>query len=393
MRCLYAKAVFGEEEKKAVADALENGWLGEGKKVREFEDIFKGMTGKPYAVSVNSGSSANFLAIKSLDLPEGTGVVTPALTFNTVVSPIVMNGLVPVFMDVDPRLFVASLADVSAAVASSPVLVSAVMIPHLIGNCAEIAEIADYCRNEGLKLIEDCCDTVGSRYDGRYVGSFGDAATHSFYASHHVTAAGGGGMVLFKDAGAYETAISFRDWGRGDVYAPGTPQDVVEDIDRRFTAELDGIMYDQKFFYRHAGINMKMIELEAAFGVAQMRKLETFNAKREENFSYLVSKLSASGKLLFPRTFPKAAPSWLAFPVLVDGLDRNALVRHLEKNGIQTRMIFSGNITRHLPYRRYLKEFPGADCVMRDGFLVGAHHGMGKEECDHIISKIEEFIV
>lgn len=394
MRCLYAKAVYGNEEKLAVLEALERGWLGEGEKVKEFEDVFKRMTSKGFAVSTNSGSSANYLALRSLGLPAGSGVITPALTFNTVVSPILMNDLVPVFADVKPGLYVLRLEDVERAYHQSPTDVSAVMVPHLIGNCAEIDEIAAFCTAKGLALIEDCCDTVGSRYAGGYVGSFGDAATHSFYASHHITAAGGGGMLLLKESSGHEKAVSIRDWGRGDVYKAGTPQDVVEDIDRRFSEELDGIMYDKKFIYRHAGMNMKMIELEAAFGVEQMKKLGDFNAIREKNFSMMTERLMGVNGLILPESLPAAQPSWLAYPIMTgDSVDRNALVRHLEKAGVQTRMIFSGNITRHQPYSVFYEQFPGADAVMRSGFLVGCHHGMGEAEVDYIVSKIKEFIV
>lgn len=394
MRVLYAKAVYGAEEMLAVQQALLDGWLGEGKKVKEFEDYFKKLTSKPYAAAVNSGSSANYLALKSLNLPVDSCVITPVLTFNTVLSPILMNGLRPVFFDVESGMYVASVKAIEKAHADS-VNVSAVMIPHLIGNCAEIAEIRSFCDAHGLKLIEDCCDTIGSTYAGKAVGSYGHAATFSFYASHHITAAGGGGMVLFEDGDALTTAMSVRDWGRGDVYAPGTDQAVIEDIDRRFTAEIDGIRYDQKFFYRHPGVNMKMIEVEAAFGIEQMKKLESFNEQRKRNFDYLMKELSPMERFfVLPKSYPEANPSWLAFPLMLhDGDKRNDLVRHLEKRGVQTRMIFSGNITRHYPYRHYLRDFPGADMAMRKGFLVGAHHGMGKNECDHIVESICEFLL
>lgn len=396
MRVLYAKTNYGQEEKNAVLKVLDDGWLGDGRKVAEFENAVKSFVGKKYAIAVSSGSMANYLAFAALGLPGNSEVITPALTFNTVVSPLVLHRLIPRFVDVDPGVYTLDVRRVKEAFV--PDVTRAVMAPHLIGNTAEIAEIAAFCREKNIYLIEDCCDTLGTKYQDQVVGSFGDISTFSFYASHHITAAGGGGMILTDDGELYEKIVSLRDWGRGDVYNPATDQKIVEDIDRRFSVELGGVPYDIKFFYKYLGLNAKMIEIQGAFGVEQMKKLEDFNYRRAWNFDTLRRLLvKHEDKFILPQSRPNSLPSWLAFPLIVkDGVPfkRKDLVVFLEKNGIQTRMIFSGNITAHAPYEQFAGQgpFPGADLVMRGGFLVGAHHAMNYDDCVYIAGKIDEFI-
>lgn len=387
-KIFYALAVFGDEEKRAVADALNAGRLGSGKLVAEFERRIAGRFGKQFGIATNSGSSANLLSLAALNLPPQSQVITPATTFATTFAPIIQLGLEPVAIDVEAGTYQADLERVERAITSRA---SAVLIPQLIGNAADLARLRAICDRHGLRFLDDSCDTIGTTVHGKPSGAYSDVSTTSFYASHVITAAGMGGMVLTDSEEVRDRVICMRDWGRvGDDR---------EDFDERFTFELDGIPYDKKFLYASLGYNMKMPEVAAAFALAQEEKLDGFLATRRRNFDHLVQRLRVHERhLVMPRSEAGVRARWLAAPFMMTAetpYTRYDLLRHLEANGIQTRVIFSGNIVRHPAYRGRLAAPAGdlavADAVMARGFLLGAHHGMTPQEVDIVADTVDEF--
>jgi CDP-6-deoxy-D-xylo-4-hexulose-3-dehydrase len=364
---------YGEEEIKAVEECLRDGWLaGFGPKSKQFEESISKEFGKKYGVFVNSGSSACLLALACLELEKGAKVITPALTFSTTLAPIVQLGLSPVFIDSNPTSYVPEVQDVIDAVTDD---VKAVMIPNLIGNKPDWktlkSELLRINRSD-IVVIEDSADTVTRTEDS-------DISTTSFYASHVITAAGIGGMVMFNDEKYVKKCLMFRDWGRiGDNS---------EIISERFVHDIDGIPYDYKFLYGVLGYNMKCSEISAAFGLVQLKRFQTFKNKRRENIERYLHNLKEVNELILPDDSIK--PNWLAIPLQTDR--RLDLLNHLEDNNIQTRVTFAGNVTRHPIYRKYLQDFPNADLVMKTGFLLGAHHGMNTEDVDYVCNKIKDF--
>jgi len=364
---------YGEEEIKAVEECLKDGWLaGFGPRTVEFEEKIAKQFGKKYGVFVNSGSAACLLALASLQLPKGTKVVTPACTFSTTLAPIIQLGLIPVFVDVDLTTYCANVEEVLSVVDDD---VKAFMIPNLIGNKPNwealkkgLAEI----NREDIILIEDSADTVTYTPET-------DIATTSFYASHVITAGGAGGMVMFNDEKLRNICLQFRDWGRiGDNS---------EDMSDRFNYNVDGIPYDYKFLYGVLGYNMKSTKMQAAFGLVQLERFKKFFKIRRNNIERYIENLQGVGDLILPDDSIK--PNWLAIPLQSE--KRFELLHFLEDNNIQTRVTFAGNVTRHPVYREYLQPFTNSDLIMKNGFLLGAHHGMTLEDVDYVCNKIKEF--
>jgi CDP-4-dehydro-6-deoxyglucose reductase, E1 len=364
---------YGEEEIKAVEACLRDGWLaGFGPRTVEFEKKIAKRFGKKYGVFVNSGSSACLLALASFQLPKGTKVITPACTFSTTLAPIIQLGLIPVFVDVDLTTYCANIEEVLAAIDDD---VKALMIPNLIGNKPDWKALKDGLKamgREDIVLIEDSADTVTYTEET-------DIATTSFYASHVITAGGAGGMVMFNDEKLRNVCLQFRDWGRiGDNS---------EDMSDRFNHDVDGIPYDYKFLYGVLGYNMKSTEMQAAFGLVQLERFKKFFKTRRDNAERYIENLQGVGDLILPDDSIK--PNWLAIPLQTE--KRFELLHFLEDNNIQTRVTFAGNVTRHPVYREYLQEFPNSDTIMKNGFLLGAHHGMSTEDVDYVCGKIKEF--
>tara|TARA_Y100001972_G_scaffold128085_1_gene187323 strand:+ start:179 stop:1321 length:1143 start_codon:yes stop_codon:yes gene_type:complete len=364
---------YGEEEIKAVEECLRDGWLaGFGPRTVEFEEKIAKQFGKKYGVFVNSGSAACLLALASLQLPRGTKIITPACTFSTTLAPIIQLGLVPVFVDVDLTTYCANVKEILDAIDND---VKALMIPNLIGNKPNwkalkkgLAEI----NREDIILIEDSADTVTYTPET-------DISTTSFYASHVITAGGAGGMVMFNDEKLRNVCLQFRDWGRiGDNS---------EDMSDRFNHKVDGIPYDYKFLYGVLGYNMKSTEMQAAFGLVQLKRFQKFSKLRRNNIERYIKNLQGVGDLILPDDSIK--PNWLAIPLQSE--KRFELLHFLEENNIQTRVTFAGNVTRHPIYREYLQEFTNSDLIMKNGFLLGAHHGMTTEDVDYVCDKIKEF--
>lgn len=364
---------YGEEEIKAVENCLRDGWLaGFGPRSIEFEEKIAKRFGKKYGVFVNSGSSACLLALAALDLPKGSKVITPACTFSTTLAPIIQLGYEPVFCDVGLTTYVPTVADILALITDD---VKAIMVPNLIGNKPDWVGLQEGLQIIGrtdIYVIEDSADTITYTEET-------DVATTSFYASHIITAGGTGGMVMFNDKKHVERALQYRDWGR-----IGDNSEIMDD---RFNHKVDGIPYDHKFLYGVLGYNMKCSEMSAAFGLVQLERFETYKSVRRENFERYMENLKDVEELILPDD--SVEPNWLAIPLQTER--RLELLTFLEENNIQTRVTFAGNVTRHPIYREYLQDFENADAIMKNGFLLGAHHGMTLEDVDYVCDKIKEF--
>jgi len=364
---------YGEEEIKAVEACLRDGWLaGFGPRSVEFEEKIAKRFGKKYGVFVNSGSSACLLAIAALDLPKGCKIITPACTFSTTLAPIIQLGFKPVFVDVGLTTYVPSVEDIIAAIDSE---VKAIMVPNLIGNKPDWKKLRHelyLMGREDIIVIEDSADTITYTEET-------DVATTSFYASHVITAGGIGGMVMFNDKKHVDRALQYRDWGR-----MGDNSEIMDD---RFNHKVDGIPYDHKFLYGVLGYNMKCCEMSAAFGLVQLERFERFEKIRRDNFKRYLENLKDTKEITLPDD--SIEPNWLAIPLQTE--KRLELLTFLEENNIQTRVTFAGNVTRHPIYREYLQPFDNSDAIMKNGFLLGAHHGMTIEDVDYVCDKIKEF--
>jgi CDP-6-deoxy-D-xylo-4-hexulose-3-dehydrase len=364
---------YGEEEIKAVEQCLRDGWLaGFGPRSIEFEKKIAKRFGKKYGVFVNSGSSACLLALAALDLPKGCKIITPACTFSTTLAPIIQLGFKPVFVDVGLMTYVPTVKDIINVIDDE---VKAIMVPNLIGNKPDwklLRSELQRIRREDIIVIEDSADTITYTEET-------DVSTTSFYASHVITAGGTGGMVMFNDKKYVDRALQYRDWGR-----MGDNSEIMDD---RFNHSVDGIPYDHKFLYDVLGYNFKCSEMSAAFGLVQLERFETFKNIRRDNIKRYLENLKDVAEITLPDD--SIEPNWLAIPLQTER--RLELLTFLENNNIQTRVTFAGNVTRHPIYREYLQPFENSDIIMKNGFLLGAHHGMSIEDVDYVCNKIKEF--
>jgi CDP-6-deoxy-D-xylo-4-hexulose-3-dehydrase len=368
------KEAYGDAEIKAVIDCLNDGWLaGFGPRTIEFEQKVSQAFGKKHGLFVNSGSSAIILGINALNLNKEDEVITPASTFSTTLAPVIQCGLKPVFCDVEIGTYVPTAEQVCEKITDKTKII---LLPNLIGSKPDWLKIKETIVKMGrpdIILFEDSADTITLTEET-------DIAITSFYSSHLITACGSGGMVMFNEAKLLKRATMFRDWGRiGDNS---------EDVKTRFEFSIDGIPYDYKFLYGAVGYNMKSSEVNAAFGLVQMSRIEEIREKRRAVFNRYIENLKdLEDKLVMPiNTFNS---DWLAIPFMTPR--RLELLTYLEENNIQTRVCFAGNVTRHPVYREYLEVFPNSDRIMAEGFLLGAHHGMTVEDVDYVCSKIREF--
>lgn len=396
----YAGRVVGEEERALLVEAALDCWLTLGRFGDLFEERLKAFLGVRDVVLVNSGSSANLVALTSLTsemlenpLRPGDEVITPAVTFPTTLAPIVQNGLVPVFVDCEIGTYNADLAEVEAAVSPRT---RAVVLPHTLGNVFDLDRVVALCRRHGMYLVEDCCDALGSRWNGKPVGTFGDYATISFYPAHHITMGEGGAVVTSRALHA-RVARSVRDWGRDCWCAPG----VSNTCNKRFDWQLGELPrgYDHKYIYSNIGYNLKPTDLQAAVGLAQLEKLPGFIARRQANFRRLYEGLRDLEDLLLPRWDPRADVSWFAFPVTVRPeapFTRGEIVAHLEARKIETRMIFAGNLVRQPAYtkirRRVVGDLSRSDLVMTNTFFVGVYPGLTDAMIDYVIEQFHAFV-
>ncbi|MDP3999593.1 MAG: aminotransferase class I/II-fold pyridoxal phosphate-dependent enzyme [bacterium] len=386
----YAQAVYGDEEVDAVVECLKKGWLGMGASVAEFEAKVSAIFGQSRGIVVNSGSTANLLALKILNLPAGSEVITPACTFPTTYSAILINDLIPVVADSKLGTYNLDL-DMLGDMLSKKT--KAIIVPHTLGNLNDMERLAAFCATHGLYLIEDSCDTIGGKFNGKSTGAFSDITTSSFYASHHITAGGGGGIVCVKDSDLAHIAYAYREWGRAALNDS-------EDLKDRFTSDLTGVHYDKKFTYTHMGFNLKPVEMMFAFGLVQLKKLDGVIETRKRNFDALMDFFKQHEEyFILPEEHPKAQVTWLAFPLTIrDGapFKRFELIKFLEDHNIQTRLLFAGNVLRHPAYKgtpcRVVGSLNNADKVMSDSLVIGAHHGMTLEVVDYVKEVFRKFL-
>ncbi len=394
----YAGRVFGPEEMVALADASLDFWLTLGPYGDRFEQALKRYFEARDAVLVNSGSSANLLAVATLCSPHlegrlqpGDEVITPAVTFPTTLAPLIQHQLVPVFVDCEPGTYNIDPSRVEAALGPRT---RAIMVPHTLGNPCDMGVLKALAERRGLWLVEDCCDALGATFDGQLVGTFGDLATLSFYPAHHITLGEGGAMVINRQR-FMRIARSIRDWGRDCWCAPG----VSDTCGKRFGWQLGSLPagYDHKYIYTHAGYNLKPTDLQAAIGCAQLERLEGFIAARRRNFAHLAEGLAPyRDALMLPVAHPKANPSWFGFPITVQGgVDRLTLVRWLEEAKIETRQVFAGNILRQPGFQSIPHRVHGSlqetDRVMTDTFFIGVYPGLTDEMLEFVIARFAAF--
>jgi len=395
----YAGRVFDAREIENLVDASLEFWLTAGPWSDRFEKTMRGFFGAAEFALVNSGSSANLTMISALTstsmvaspLVRGDEVITPAVTFPTTVTPIVQNGLVPVFVDCEIGTYNVDPAAVEAAIGPRT---RALMIPHTLGNPFDLGRIAPLAERHGLYLLEDCCDALGSTWGGRLVGTFGHLASLSFYPAHHMTMGEGGGVIVNKST-LVRAVQSIRDWGRDCWCAPGQSNTCSKRFGWKLGDLPDG--YDHKYIYSNLGYNLKATDLQAAIGVAQFEKLPSFCARRRENFARLYAGLKKfEDRLVLPRWLPEADPAWFGFPITVrEGVSRRQLVKHLEDRRIETRMIFSGNVLRQPGFRdithRVVGDLRHSDTVMNDTFFLGVYPGLTPAMIDYMIETVDGF--
>ncbi|MBT0667208.1 aminotransferase class I/II-fold pyridoxal phosphate-dependent enzyme [Novosphingobium profundi] len=391
MRVNYGQTVHGEEEIAAVLDVLRTS-TQMGPKVREMQERVSKLFAKEHGIMVNSGSSANYLAIELLDLPAESEVITPVLTFATTVAPIVRAGLVPSFVDAAAGTYNIDVERIEAMITPRT---KAMMIPSLIGNLPDWDRIREIADRHGLTVIEDSADTLGATLRGRSTGTRSHISTTSFYGSHVINAAGNGGMLCVSDPDLARRALLLRSWGRtSSLYVDS------ESIDTRFNVELDGFSYDAKFVFEELGFNVEPSEIGAAFGLVQLGKLERNIAAREHNFERQYAFFKAYEEWFeLPRQMPGSRTGWLAFPLTIRAdapFTRRQLQTWLERCDIQTRPVFTGNILRQpamasVNVRRDPAGYPIADDVMRGGILLACHHGLEEAHLDYMHERFEEF--
>lgn len=394
--------VLDSAELKNMVEASLDGWLTTGRFNDAFEKRLSEFLGVKYVLTTNSGSSANLLAFSALTshklgaraIKPGDEVIGVAAGFPTSVNPILQFGAVPVFVDVDIPTYNIDPAKIEAAISPKT---KAIMLAHTLGNPFNLDVIKALCTKHNLWLIEDCCDALGSTYNGQLVGSFGDISTLSFYPAHHITM-GEGGAVFTNSHELKQIIESFRDWGRDCYCGPGKDNT----CNKRFCQKLGNLPegYDHKYTYSHLGYNLKISDMQAACALAQMDKLEGFIAARQANFEYLKEKLaSCSEFLILPEATENSSPSWFGFPITIReeaGINRVDLLNYLDQNKIGTRLLFAGNLTRQ-PYMigrnfRISGELTNTDRVMHNTFWIGVYPGLTTEMLDFVIEKIETFV-
>jgi CDP-6-deoxy-D-xylo-4-hexulose-3-dehydrase len=390
MRVFYAEANYGSDEIDAAIKVLREERLALmcGKNVTKLEEKVASIFNKKFGLMTNSGSSANLLGVKGLDLKEGSKIITPSLTFSTTVAPLVQSNLIPLFIDVEIdtlQIDTQKLEDINLKD------VSAICVPNLIGNIANWNEIYNFAKENNLKVIEDSADTIGYSYKTD-LDDWADVTTTSFYASHVVTGAGFGGMATFKDKDSYDLAKSLRGWGRRSSLYGET-----EDYNRRFNCKVGDFDYDDKYVFDDLGYNFLPSEISAAFGLIQLDNLEKNVKNRWDNFNTLKSTLSVSKNFRTFRSYENVYTGWLAFPLLLSEKlkgKRKEFQIYLEKSGIQTRTIFTGNILRQPVAKKFTWDSCGSfeisDEIMQNGILLGCHNQMTIEKMDYMVKKIFE---
>ena len=400
-RIPFAGRVYDEDELVHLVDSSLDFWLTAGKYSDEFESDFAEYMGQKYSLLVNSGSSANLVAFATLTSPllgdralrPGDEVITVAAGFPTTVNPMIQYGMVPVFVDIELETYNIKVCELKNALSLKT---KAVMIAHTLGNPFDLGVVSKFCKENNLFLIEDCCDAVGSTYNGKNVGTFGDLATVSFYPAHHMTM-GEGGAVLTSNSMLKKISLSFRDWGR-DCYCGGGSDNT---CGRRFNMQFGTLPYgyDHKYVYSHIGYNLKVSDMQAAIGVAQLKKLPSFIEIRKINFNKLYNGLKKfENYLILPRATENSDPSWFGFMLCIkenDKFTRLELAEYLENKKILTRQLFAGNLLRQPAYQniehRVVGTLENTDYVMNNGIFIGVYPGLTDNKIGYMISIFEDF--
>jgi len=400
----YAGRVIDDKDMTAVVDSVLDFWLTLGPKGRQFCDEFKKNMGMQYCLVTNSGSSANLIAVSALcseslenHLMPGDEVITTALTFPTTLNPIIQNNLMPVFVDIEPDTYNIDPLKIEEAISEKS---RAIILAHTLGNPAQMDKIMDIANKYKLFVIEDTCDALGSKYDGKLCGTFGDFSTYSFYAAHHMTM-GEGGALLTNNGVLYKTALSIRDWGRACFCetGEGNPNGA---CGHRFDFKFEGLPdgYDHKYIYNNIGYNLKPLDIQCALGIEQLKKLPDFAQKRSYNFKVLYDEFKKyNDSFILPRSLPKAEPSWFAIPITIRNnpdFNRNDIVKYLEEKRIETRMLFAGNILRHPGYKnikyRVSGDLKNTDNALYRSFFMGVYPGITEEKLEYMADAIKNFM-
>jgi len=385
----------------ALVDASLDGWLTAGRFHDDFERALAKYVGVRNALFVNSGSSANLVALAGLTSPKlgkralkaGDEVITVAAGFPTTVNPIIQNGMIPVFVDVELGTYDAVIDQVREAISPKT---RAIMMAHTLGNPFNVDAIKAICKEHNLWLIEDSCDALGSTYGGKRTGSFGDTATVSFYPAHHITT-GEGGAVFVNSPLVKKQVESFRDWGRDCYCATGHDNT----CKKRFEWQLGDLPkgYDHKYIYSHIGYNLKATDMQAALGLSQMKKLDKFVQARKDNFEYLKKSFESVDDFILPEATPNSDPSWFGFGLTIkpeSGVDRTALLKHLDEKKIGSRLLFGGNLLKQPAYRnvehRVIGDLKNTNLIMTNTFWLGVYPGLTKEMLDYVVSVVHDFV-
>ena len=408
-RISYASRIYNHEEMVNLVDSALEFWLTSGRYTKEFEEEFAKFLNVKYFASVNSGSSANLLAFMTLTSPllkerqvkRGDEIITVACGFPTTVSPIIQYGAVPVFVDITIPGYNIDTEMLEKAYTEKT---KAVMIAHTLGNPFPLKEVKEFCDRHHLWLIEDNCDALGSKYtiDGetKYTGTIGDIGTSSFYPPHHMTM-GEGGAVYTNDPLLYKIIKSFRDWGRDCSCPSGVDNLCGHRFDKQY-GELP-LGYDHKYVYSHFGYNLKITDMQAAIGCAQIKKLPMFGERRRENFNKLKEGLKEiEDKIILPEATPNSDPSWFGFLITCKpGVNRNKVTTYLEEHGVQTRNLFAGNLIKHPCFDslrekqegyRVVGKLENTDRVMNDTFWIGVYPGMTDEKLNYMMKEIKKSV-
>ncbi|MFA5948310.1 MAG: lipopolysaccharide biosynthesis protein RfbH [Candidatus Gracilibacteria bacterium] len=396
--------VYDEKELIAIVSAALDGWWTEGSVTQEFEEKFSKFLGVKHTIVVNSGSSANLLALKTLfsaklknrRLKEGDEVITVAVGFPTTINPIIQCNLVPVFCDVDLKTYVINIKQLKSAISKKT---KVVFLSHTLGNPFNVDEVKRLCKKHNLWLIEDNCDSLGSEYKGKLTGTFGDISTHSFYPAHHITM-GEGGALCVHNSELAKIAKSIRDWGKDCWCRTGKDNFCMKRFDWKLGKLPHG--YDHKYIYSEIGYNLKNTDLNVAIGLAQMEKLNSFIRQRRNNFLLLREKLLKFQKyFILPEATKNSNPSWFGFLITLKKdcpFPRTELLRYLTKNKIGTRLLFAGNIIKQ-PYfvenkikYRTVGSLGNTDFIMENTFWIGVYPGINKKHIDYIEKTLENFL-
>ena len=388
----YAQTVYGQEEIDAVVSCLNNS-SQMGKNASEFESKIAELFDKKYGLFVNSGSSALFLGMEACNFPEGSEVITPALTFSTTVGCIVKNNLVPVFVDVGTDDYCINVSQIESMISDKTV---AILAPNLMGNICDWKTIRQIADKHNLMVIEDSADILGAKLGNVSSGSYSDWSITSFYGSHIINCAGNGGMLCVNNDDIYKRAKLLRSWGRSSSVF----DEKSEAIENRFNVKVENIDYDAKFIFEEIGYNLEGSEIGAAFGLVQLKKLKENIQERIKNFNIQTKFFESLDEyFITPKETANAYTAWLAYPIIIKDeapFSRKNFQIYLEKNNIQTRTVFTGNITRQPGFKnvkmRKLDELPNSDKIMKDAVLLACHHGLTDEMINHMHKTINEFV-